>query len=576
MTTKTISGHYDTVFSIAHNNRTFTPQNVDATRSKRNYYCVAAGESVLPDMSNPANVREFWKRYKTLSGIYWQDRSVVNELAYETYRENMRYWRQFSYLLNRVPCDGIAGMITLLLLPLIVFSNIYVECQMIKEKERLDNFINEQRIRDLAFKATKHSTRDALRIHDQQNGTSLLHYMDTFVREMAENAQDYEVLAHELVIAPLEIKYAGIEDIYNKLYEPAFREFQNRQRPCRRYEGTYLQQIREGQKKESQKSQQSRNSRNRKTAEAIEIVFCIGDMYNTGYDRATGDAERAELLLEDFSDHLMENPNLCCITTKEMEDSNWQPPFNNGLIVLNLTVHCDEATPGVHLTCIPYSRGCKRGPAVQAAMGRAMAGMGYPSTWKDAIDEQGMRIPKRDKKGQVVYNQDGTTRYLQEPDKQGIIDWIEAQKNWLQKEMDRRYGWKREYKGSHPRGNLMTPEYKAAREMERYKEARRAVGVVLYDYERRISELAEELVEPIDNLFKGGTSIELIYRYLSCCDIEQYKQIENEAVAFFENLALEEKRRGIANLKEKLQEVQRRSEGTRKVMVRFRASLNDL
>ena len=88
--------------------------------------------------------------------------------------------------------------------------------------------------------------------------------------------------------------------------------------------------------------------------------------------------------------------------------------------------------------------------------------------------------------------------------------------------------------------------------------------VVLYDYERRISELAEELVEPIDNLFKGGTSIELIYRYLSCCDIEQYKQIENEAVAFFENLAREERRRGIASLKEKLQEVQRRSEGTRK------------
>lgn len=106
-----------------------------------------------------------------------------------------------------------------------------------------------------------------------------------------------------------------------------------------------------------------------------------------------------------------------------------------------LFIHCDEATPGIHLTCIPYSRGCKRGPEVQAALGRAMTGMGYPSTWTDVLDENGERVPKRDKSGEVIHNADGTARYKQEPDRQGIIDWIEDQKRWIQNEMEWRYGW---------------------------------------------------------------------------------------------------------------------------------------
>ena len=81
------------------------------------------------------------------------------------------------------------------------------------------------------------------------------------------------------------------------------------------------------------------------------------------------------------------------MTTQELTNPNWQPPFRHGLIILNLTMHADEATPGIHLTCIPYSRDCKRGPAVQASLGRALTGMGYPSTWKDVLDENGERVP---------------------------------------------------------------------------------------------------------------------------------------------------------------------------------------
>lgn len=99
--------------------------------------------------------------------------------------------------------------------------------------------------------------------------------------------------------------------------------------------------------------------------------------------------------------------------------------------------------------------------------------MGYPSTWKDILDEHGDRVPKRDKLGNIIHNADGTVRYKQESDGQGIIDWIEDQKKWIQNEMEHRYGWQREYKGSHPRGNLLTPDYQVVRAKERQEEFER-------------------------------------------------------------------------------------------------------
>ena len=242
---KTISGHYDTVYSLEQNNRKFIPQNVDYRRTSRNYNCIAAGQETYMDLEDPRYLPEFWARYRELTQLYWEERSIATTL----------------------------------------------------------------------------------------------------------------------------------EEIYGKLYEPSFRAFQDKQRPCRRYNGTYLQKIREECHEAAKMKQQTRNAKIRKTAEAIEIVFGIGDMDNTGYANAPTDAYQSELLLKDYCDHLMQSEHVCFVTTKDLETPNWQPPFKNGLIVLNLTVHCDEATQGIHLTCIPYSRGCKRGPEVQAALGRAMTGM---------------------------------------------------------------------------------------------------------------------------------------------------------------------------------------------------------
>lgn len=493
---KTISGHYDTAYNIDHNNRIFIPKNVDERRIPWNYNCVAAGQDAYFDPTNPRHISEFWSRYKELNSIYWSDRTIAQTLAYERYQEHLQYMRRFTHTLYPIPYNPIEALITLLILPILIPCGIYLHHQHQKAKSEWEQLRTEQWIRDMTYKAARSSLRNALNTHDLNNGTKYLHIMDTTVEALGGIAQ-----THSSTI-PLESncpsRFAILEEIYDRLYEPAFQAFQAKQRPCRRYPGTYLEQIREGQHKVAKTKQQSKNTRSRKTSEAIEIVFTIGDKDNTGYVKSFADAKRSEEILVDYCDHLLTQPNLCTVTTKELNNPNWQPPFKNGLIILNLTVHSDEATPGIHLTCIPYSRDCMRGPAVQASMCRALAGMGYPSTWKDSLDENGKRIPKKNRNGNIIYNRDGSIRYQQEPDKQGIVDWIDEQKQWIQQEMKKRYDWDREYKGAHPRGNLSTPDYQAARAKERQEEYLHLLNESLTKYDERIYELTLKLDDAVE------------------------------------------------------------------------------
>ena len=490
MTIKTISGHYGPVFSIEHNNRIFTPSNADGERSKNNYYAVAAGQAAMLDLEDPQSLSEFWDSYKRLSRIYWEDYTATKEAAFEEFSEQLAVMRKYRQAWRMLTDDGMCAFISLLFLPLLIPCGIYLDLQMEKAREAYGVLKEENWIRNEEFKAAKMSLREALAEQDLLFGTQYLQIVDSLVREMAQKANDHVAFAQGIPSeSPAPLRCATLEEIYDKIFEPSFQEFQKKQRPCRRYNGTYLESIRDGQRQESRTKQQSKNVKSHRVAEAVEIVFCIGDMDNTGYSSALADAGKSELLLKDFCDHLILRSDVCCVTTKELSDPSWQPPFRNGLIVLNLTVHCDEATPGVHLTCIPYSRGCKRGPNVQAALGRALTGMGYPSTWKDALDENGERIPKRTKSGDLVYNLDGSVRYRQEPDGQGIIDWIEEEKQWIQSEMASRYGWQREYKGSHPRGNLSTPDYKAARAKERKELLEREIKAEISEYVTNVREI---------------------------------------------------------------------------------------
>ena len=529
MKLKTISGHYDTAISLDHNNRAFSPSNVDPCRTQNNFNVVRAGFAATDDFPEWGDMRQLWTDYRALTEAYWREYKANQEVLYQRIRQLERdawirrhhYQREDNFLID---------LVKLLLMPLIVATSVYREVKLHREinELKMERFINKICAED--FRYHQVSLREALRAKDREKGTHLLQEMDGWVCMSERIVQNW---------AAEPPRFATIEEIYDKVFEPGFQEFQAKQRACRRYEGTYLHRIRE--KRKSNVKFHGSSEKNRYMAEAIEIVFSIGDMDSTGYLFAPEDAAKSEELLRDFCRHLIADGQACTVTTKELEDPSWQPPFKHGLIILNLTGHFDEATPGVHLTVIPYSRGCKRGPDAQASLGRAFTGMGYPSTWKDALDEQGNPVPKLDRTGKIVHNEDGTIRYKKEPAGQGIIDWIEQQKIWLQLEMQSRYGWEREFKGSHPRGQLSTPDYKVARAQERLQETEEALQQIIRDYCHTAGQLIDTFDQNLDDIIAGSNSMELILSYLEVCPEKRFEELVDEALAGVSEISEQEK-----------------------------------
>ena len=560
--TKTISCHYDSIFCMEHNNRDIISANVDITRTPNNYNCVVTGGKVLLDYEIPMCWLEIRKEYRKIVQLYWQEQSAVKSRMYDEYWECVRRLNRLYYTHGETL--GLAGTVLSRNSDPIGFLERWKrEQQYLKGMRELKDEISSKEIEMILSNTMKHAHGNSIRLglleYDRIHETHYLERMDRAISKMAEYVEDLDNMELRLATeADTVPRFATIEEIYDHVYEPSFRAFQDKQRPCRRYEGTYLAQIRERQARERQKKQQNKNSKCHTPAEAIEFVIGIGDMDNTGYICAPEDAYKSEILLKDYCDYLLTNaPNICVVTTKELDNPNWQPPFNNGLIVLNMVVHADEATPGIHLTCIPYSRGCKRGPAVQASLGRAMAGMGYPSTWKDILDENGERIPKRDRKGDIVMNKDGSIRYQQEPDRQGVIDWIEDQKAWLQTQMQRRYDWSREYKGSHVRGNLSIPDYKVARAKERQEEIDRQIEALISGTEEHISNLISRLDESVDDVWKE-TSYTIIAKYIQQCP-EEFDRILKQAREYLDKLPMNEHARARSALNALIQDAQRRT-----------------
>lgn len=539
---KTISGHYGHVFHLDHNNRTIIPNNCVQERLLRNYYPVIAGGEVpfaLPDLRFED---EMWAEYYRLLDVYWKEREKVKAEEYDRLMRRLRALQRYRPYW-RVEHGGVVGItICLLFIPLMIATEIAYERKRDEAIEAWETFNNEQFIRDMMFIADKNSLRDALRSYDLQEGTNALHMMDATVKDMARLAEDLVNASDKYVIPSIaKPRFATLEEIYDKLYDPAFQVFQAKQRPCRRYDGTYLEYIREQERKEIIKKSQNKNNRNRKMTEAFEIVFGIGDMDNTGYDAAWNDAMKSEALLKDFCDHLLQQKNICFVTTKELERPNWQPPFNNGLIILNLGMHGDEATPGIHLTCIPYARNCKRGPTVQPSISRAFTGMGYPSTWKEKLDENGNPIPKKDRNGKTILNEDGSIRYQKEPDGQGVLDWIEDQKRWIQKDMLKRYGWEREYKGSHPRGNLSIPDYKVARAEERKQEIERQINMMIVDFAHKVDTKINRLYGSVEKVWRDPNEWNNIIHYLNTCTDDEYEELYERARAHLASLPQRER-----------------------------------
>lgn len=148
--------------------------------------------------------------------------------------------------------------------------------------------------------------------------------------------------------------------------------------------------------------------------------------------------------------------------------------------------------------------------------------------WENELDDQGHPIPKLDRYGKPIIDKDGNIRMKQVPKQQGIIDWIEHQKGWLQEEMFRRYGCSREYKGRHPRGNLSTPDYQVARAKERLDAIEQEICSIIQEYIIYASRLTDTFSSLLTTELEAS-KLQTIINYLSICPPDRFEVLFDEA-----------------------------------------------
>lgn len=243
-------------------------------------------------------------------------------------------------------------------------------------------------------------------------------------------------------------KSVTIEQIYDKLFQASYEEWLKKEHDKGRQKDApekYLDKVRTAKDKKR---------------DQYEIIWQFGDRNNTGWKTNREDFMKARQLLADFADYLLAQPNITVVTPERMADVNWQPPFDDGLIITNLALHADESTPQMHMDFIPYSRSKTRGQSIQNAYAAAFAGMGYKVEEVHLTDpDTGELQYKKDKDGNFLLDPKGHQVPIMVKTSFGSIDWIEEQKGWLQHEMDVRYGWEREYKGKNPFGDVTISEF---------------------------------------------------------------------------------------------------------------------
>ncbi len=121
---------------------------------------------------------------------------------------------------------------------------------------------------------------------------------------------------------------------------------------------------------------------------SYEIIWQIGDMDDTGYDTDNLSAIWAEDVLLRFADHLMfDVPNVTIASKCCLEDPEWKPPFEAGIVITNFAFNGDESTPHLHMTFVPYSDNCSRGQKTQNALAQTFVRMGYETTMEQAQGE---------------------------------------------------------------------------------------------------------------------------------------------------------------------------------------------
>lgn len=236
-----------------------------------------------------------------------------------------------------------------------------------------------------------------------------------------------------------------LQQVYQKLFADAYKEWRERE-------------IKKGRGKRFPETYYEKIELDKQKHLCYEIIWQIGDMRDTGFCFKPEDAEKAQDLLDQFARYLLDLPEVCVVTKKELEDPNWKPPFEAGLIVHHMVYHGDENSPHIHMTYIPYTTHSARGAPVQNAFAQTFKDLGYPTTMSQAVTESGEMVWQRDENGNL--------KPQMKRNSYGGADWVETQKSVLQEMMFREFGWERFYKGSNPRGNLLLSDYRREKAAE--------------------------------------------------------------------------------------------------------------
>ena len=241
-----------------------------------------------------------------------------------------------------------------------------------------------------------------------------------------------------------------LEQAYEKLFQESYErwlEKEHRKSRAKNAPPTYYEKIEQDKKKHL----------------SYEVIWQIGDMDDTGYETNPEDAKIAEDILWNFAMRLMfDLPNVTFISKNKIEDPDWKPPFDAGIVITNFALNGDESTPHLHMTFVPYSDHCSRGQQTQNALSQTFARMGYKTTMKHAVDKNNEPVWQNTpdgKKPQMVR------------DAFGVIEWIEEQKEWIAEQIEKRMDCQRLYKGKNERGDLPLSDYRRERATEKALEA---------------------------------------------------------------------------------------------------------
>ena len=268
-----------------------------------------------------------------------------------------------------------------------------------------------------------------------------------------------------------------LQQAYEKLFQESYEKWLEKERRKSRAKNappTYYEKIKQDKKKHL----------------SYEVIWQIGDMDDTGYDTNPADAKIAEEILWNFAMRLMfDLPNVTYISKEKIEDPDWSPPFDVGIIITNFALNGDESTPHLHMTFVPYSDNCSRGQKTQNALSQTFARMGYKTTMKHAVDKNDELVWQNTPDGekpQMVRNAFG------------VIEWIEEQKEWIAEQIEKRMDCQRLYKGKNERGDLPLSDYRRERATEKALEAELELQRTQQVLEVAKVQIAEE-IEKLDN-----------------------------------------------------------------------------